>query len=72
MTSAQATTQVCSHPGRDIAIVALSAALVGLLAFTVVTLFKGGPLDALKLGGTAFGATVIAGFTALQYLKRSH
>lgn len=72
MTTTQATPQVCSHPGRDLAIVALSAALVGLLAFTVVTLLDGTPLDALKTGGAALGVAIVAGLAALSYLKRSH
>lgn len=72
MATPQTTPQTCAHPGRDLAIVALSAALVGLLAFTVVTLLHGTPLDALKAGGTALGLTGAAGLAALSYLKRSH
>ncbi|WP_406864005.1 hypothetical protein ABZO31_27675 [Streptomyces sp. HUAS MG47] len=72
MTTTQATPQACTHPGRDLAIVALSAALVGLFAFTVVTLLNGSPLDALKSGGVALGVAGAAGLAALSYLKRSH
>lgn len=72
MTATQATPQVCSHPGRDLTIVALGAAFVGLLAFTVVTLLHGSPMEALKAGSATLGAATAVGFAALGYLKRSH
>ncbi|MFE2560004.1 hypothetical protein ACFXGT_29095 [Streptomyces sp. NPDC059352] len=72
MTTTQATPQVCAHPGRDLAIVALSAALLGLLAFTVVTLLNGAPLTALAAGGTTLGAAIMGGMGVLSYLKHSH
>ncbi|MCX4984098.1 hypothetical protein [Streptomyces sp. NBC_00572] len=72
MTTTQATPQTCAHPGRDLAIVGLSAALVGLLAFTVVTLLNATPLAALAAGGTTLGVAAMGGLGVLSHLKRSH
>lgn len=71
MATTQATPQACTHPGRDLAIVALSAALVGLFAFTVVTLLNGTPLGALKACSGAFATVAGFGLALLQHLKRN-
>ncbi|MFF7777682.1 hypothetical protein ACFZCG_25110 [Streptomyces tanashiensis] len=72
MTTPQAGPQPCTHPGRDLAIVALSAALVGLFAFTVVMLLDSTPLAALQAGGVTIGIATTAGLGVLHHLKRSH
>lgn len=72
MTTTQATSQACAHPGRDLTIVALSAALLGLLAFTVVTLLNGSPLTALAAGGATLSGVAMGGIGVLSYLKHTH
>ncbi|MFD3944656.1 hypothetical protein [Streptomyces sp. NPDC058579] len=60
----------CAHPGRDLTIVALCAALASLAAVIVVMGFNGTPLDAFKAGGGALLAVMGVGLVVLQYLKR--
>ncbi|MFF8265058.1 hypothetical protein [Streptomyces virginiae] len=60
----------CSHPGRDITIVALLAALVALTTYIVVMALKGGALVGLGSAGSAFAAAFTAGMVVLQYVKR--
>ncbi|MEU2116038.1 hypothetical protein ABZ567_10350 [Streptomyces sp. NPDC016459] len=64
------TTTICAHPVRDITIVMLVGAVVGLLSFIVVTELGGTVLDGLTKAGTACLAVTGAGLIVLQYLKR--
>ncbi|MFE7515130.1 hypothetical protein [Streptomyces sp. NPDC057540] len=64
------TTTTCAHPVRDIIIVILAGAVVGLLSFIVVTGLGGTVLDGLTKAGTACLAVTGAGIAVLQYLKR--
>ncbi|MEU6947297.1 hypothetical protein ABZ957_18965 [Streptomyces sp. NPDC046316] len=63
---------VCAHPGRDLTIVALCAALASLVAVIVVMTFQGSPLDAFKAGGGVLLAVFVGGLAVLQYLKRTN
>ncbi|MFD7320505.1 hypothetical protein ACFV9D_05325 [Streptomyces sp. NPDC059875] len=71
--SAHATqSNVCRHPGRDVAIVALSAVVVALVAVVVVMAVDGGPLAVLGAGGTSLAAAFTVGMGVLQHLKSSN
>ncbi|MFD8207648.1 hypothetical protein ACFV2S_14825 [Streptomyces sp. NPDC059695] len=70
MTSSGTTTTTCAHPVRDIIIVILVGAVVGLLSFIAVTDLGGTVLDGLTKAGTACLAVTCAGIAMLQYLKR--
>nr|WSW47030.1 hypothetical protein OG296_30215 [Streptomyces sp. NBC_01001] len=60
----------CSHPGRDITIVALLATLIALVTFIVVMALKAGALVGVGSAGSAFAAAFTAGMVVLQYVKR--
>ncbi|MFE0649435.1 hypothetical protein ACFVZH_12695 [Streptomyces sp. NPDC059534] len=64
------TTTTCAHPVRDLIIVALVSAVVGLLSFIVVTQLGDAILDGVTKAGTASIAVAGAGLIVLQYLKR--
>ncbi|CAM5265479.1 hypothetical protein GCM10010299_36400 [Streptomyces tanashiensis] len=67
--SAHATqSNICRHPGRDVAIVALSAVVVALVAVVVMAV-NGGPLAILGAGGTSLAASFTVGMGVLQHLK---
>nr|WSW58517.1 hypothetical protein OG513_07920 [Streptomyces sp. NBC_00998] len=62
--------RVCSHPARDITIVALLAGLIALVTYIVVMALKAGALVGVGSAGSAFAAAFTAGMVVLQYVKR--
>ncbi|MEU3072198.1 hypothetical protein [Streptomyces laurentii] len=70
MATNQATPPACSHRGRDLAIVGLTSALVGAVAFTTAVLMHEMPFTALAAGGASTGTTAGIGVAVLALLKR--
>ncbi|MFI9123901.1 hypothetical protein ACIGW0_31675 [Streptomyces bikiniensis] len=59
----------CAHPGRDLSIVGLSAALSGTVSFTVMELLNTAMTTALTAGAATAGVVATLGLAVLMFLK---
>jgi hypothetical protein len=60
---------MCHHPVRDVAIVALSAAVACLVAAVVAISLDGGPLAVISGSGATFVAAFTIGMTVLGHFR---
>lgn len=68
--STSSTHHQCDHPVRDVAIVALSAAVTCLVAAVVVMILSGDPLAVISGSGATFVAAFTIGMTVLSHIRR--
>ncbi|MFJ4768447.1 hypothetical protein ACIP88_04920 [Streptomyces uncialis] len=68
--SATSTSQTCTHPVRDLTIVVLGSAVIGLGTAIVVMALGGNALAACGASGGAFLTSVVAGAQMLSHFKR--